>query len=70
MDGVEIHEERGVLRITLSKRISLEIPLNELMEDGVNLVHLRGRKISILRTEKEYILKHSEPDDDIGSKAH
>ena len=57
VDGVEIYEERGVLRITLSKRISLEIPLNELMEDGVNLVQLKGRKISILRTDQYYLLQ-------------
>jgi hypothetical protein len=70
VDRVEIYEEKVVLRISSIRRIVLEIPLDELMEDGVNLVHLRGRKISILRTEKEYILKHSEPDGDIGSKAH
>ena len=69
VDGVETHEERGILRITLIRRIGVEIPLNELVVGGVNLVQLKGRKISILRTNKDYILTYSEPDGDIGSQA-
>jgi hypothetical protein len=69
VDGVEAYEERGVIRISLIRCISLEIPLNELMEGSVYLVQLTGQKISILRTDKDYILKYSEPDGDIGSKA-
>ena len=68
VDGVETHEERGVLRITLIRRIGLEIPLNELMEGGVNLVQLKGRKISILRTNNDYLLQ-CKPDNNTGSKA-
>jgi len=68
LDSVETHEERGVLRITLIRRIGLEIPLNEMTESVGRLVQLKGRKISILRTNKDYLLKQSEPDGDIGSK--
>jgi len=69
VDGVETYAGRVVLRISLIRRIGLEIPLNELMEGGVDLVQLTGQKISLLRTDKDYILKQSEPDGDIGSKA-
>lgn len=68
VDGVEIHEERGVFRISLIRRIDLEIPLNELKDDCVNLVQL-GQKITILRTDEAYILKLSKQDDDTKSKA-
>ena len=68
LDSVETHEERGIIRVSLIRRIGLEIPLDEFREGGVKLEQLKGRKISILRTDEEYILKQSEPDGDIGSK--
>jgi len=67
LDSVETHEERGVLRITLIRRIGLEIPLNEMTESVGRLVQLKGQKISILRTDEDYILQ-SKPDDDTRSK--
>lgn len=67
LDSVEIHGERGVLRISFIRRIGLEIPLNEMMESVGRLVQLKGRKISILRTDEDYILQ-SKPDDDTRSK--
>jgi hypothetical protein len=70
MESVETHEERGVLNITLIRRISLEIPLNELRESGVKLEQLVGQRISILRTNHDYALKTSSQDDDTGSKVH
>ena len=69
VDSVEKFEKRGVLRISLIRCISLEIPFIDLRERSVNLVLLTGQKISILRTDHDYILKQSEPDGDIGSKA-
>ena len=67
VDGVETYAGRVVLRISLIRRIGLEIPLNELIEGGVNLVQLKGRKISILRTDKGYLLQ-CKPDNNTGSK--
>ena len=67
LDSVETHEERGVLRITLIRRIGLEIPLYEMTESVGRLVQLKGQKISILRTDEDYILQ-SKPDDDTRSK--
>ena len=68
VDRVETYEERVILRISLSRHISLEIPLNELMKEGVNLAQLKGRNISILRTDEEYILKQSNLDEDTRSE--
>ena len=66
LDGVETYAGRVVLRISLIRRIGLEIPHNELMESVGRLVQLKGRKISILRTDEDYILQ-SKPDDDTRS---
>ena len=68
LDRVEKHEERVVLRILSIRQITVNIPLNELMTDGVKLEQLKGRKISILRTDKQYILKQSKLDEDTRSK--
>ncbi len=57
VDSIETHEERGVIRILLIKRVGVEIPLNELMEGGGSLEQLKGRKISILRTDSGYIAR-------------
>ena len=70
LESVETHEERGVLNITLVRRISLEIPLNELRENGVKLEQQVGQKISILRTDHDYALNLSSQDDDTESKIH
>lgn len=61
LDRVETYEERVVLRISSINRIALEIPLNELMKKGLDLVQLTGQNICILRTDKDYILKQSKP---------
>ena len=68
MDSVETHEERVVLRISSIRQITVDIPLNELMTDGVKLEQLKGRKIAILRTDEQYILKQSKLDEDTRSK--
>ncbi len=68
VDRVEIYEEKVVLRISSIRRIVLEIPLDELMKEGVNLAQLKGRNISILRTDEEYILKQSNLDEDTRSE--
>ena len=68
MNKVETHEEKGVLRISLTRHFSLEIPINELIEGSVNLAQLEGQKVSVLRTNEAYILKLSEQDDDTKSK--
>ena len=57
VDDIETYEERVVINILTSRRISLEIPFNELMEDGVNLVQLTGQQVSILRTDTGYLLQ-------------
>jgi hypothetical protein len=69
VDRVEIFEEKVVLRISSIRRIALEIPLDELMENGLNLAQLKGLKITILRTNESYILKLIKQDDDSKSKA-
>ena len=68
VDSVETFNGSAIIRILLTRCIRLEIPIDELMTDGVKLEQLKGQKISILRTDEEYILKQSEPDGDIGSK--
>ena len=69
VDRVEIYEEKVVLRISSIRRIVLKIPLDELMENGLNLAQLKGLQITILRTNEAYILKLSKKDDDTKSKA-
>lgn len=69
VDDVETYKEIAVIRISSRRRVSLEIPINELKECNMSLEQLIGQNISILRTGKDYILKQSEPDGDIGSKA-
>ena len=64
LDSVETHEEKGVLRITLIRRFSLEIPLNPLTEGDLSLAQFIGKRISILRTNSGYILNTSSQDDD------
>ena len=68
VDGVEALMESVVINISLIRRISLEIPINELKEYDVSLEQLIGQRISILRTDKDYILKQSNQNDDTGSK--
>ncbi len=68
VESVETFRNNVVISIFTGGGFSLEIPLNELMKGGVNLVQLKGRKISILRTDDGYILKQSKLDDDTRSK--
>ena len=69
LDRVEKLEERVICRISSIRQIVVEIPLNELVKGDLDLVQLIGQNISILRTGKDYILKQSKLDSDIGSKA-
>jgi hypothetical protein len=69
VDSVENYEEKVVLRISSIRRIALEIPLDELMENDLNLAQLKGLQITILRTNEAYILKLSKQDGDSKSKA-
>ena len=68
VESVETFRDNVVISIFTGGGFSLSIPTNELTEGGVNLVQLKGRKISILRTDDEYILKQSKLDDDTRSK--
>ena len=68
VDGVEAFKESVVINISLIRRISLEIPTNELNECDVSLEQLVGRRISILRTDEGYVLNSNSQSDDIGSK--
>ena len=56
MNNVETHEEKGILRISLTRHFSLEIPINELIE-GKDAAHipdkLRERKQMFSRYKKE-----------------
>jgi len=68
VDGVEAFKESIVINISLIRRISLEIPTNELKECDVSLERLVGRRISILRTDEGYVLNSNSQNDDTGSK--
>ena len=69
VDGIETHEESVVINILMSRRVSLEIPINKLKVNDVSLEQLVGQRISILRTDNDYALNTGSQDRDIGSKA-
>jgi hypothetical protein len=69
VDSVETYEESVVINILTSRRVSLEISITKLKVYDVNLEQLVGQRISILRTDNDYVLNTSSPDNVIGSKA-
>ncbi len=64
VDGVEIYKEIAIIRISSRKRVSLEIPINELKECDMSLEQLIGQRISILRTDNDFVINTSSQDDD------
>ena len=67
VEGVETDKEIAVIRISSRRRVSLEIPINELKGCDMSLEQLVGQRISILRTDNDYALNMSSHDDDTGN---
>jgi hypothetical protein len=65
VDSVETCANIAVIRILSSKKVSLEIPIQDLKECDVNLEKLVGKKISILRTNIGYLLELNSQTDDL-----
>jgi len=68
VDRVETNKKSVVISISSRSHLSLEIPLIEFNEAFVNLGQLTGQRISILRTDKGYVLKPSRYDYNTESK--
>ena len=64
VDDVETYKEIAVIRISSRRRVSLEIPINELKECDMSLEQLIGQRISILRTDNDFVMNTSSQDDD------
>jgi len=64
VDSIETYEKRVVFNISFSRKICLDIPLDEIIPNNETLAQLTGRNISILRTNQKYFLKHCNLDED------
>ena len=68
VDGVKAYDESIVISISWRRSISFEIPISKLSETLENLGQLLGQRTSLLRTDKDYIIKPCRQGDDEGSK--